>query len=123
VTADANGQIRVFVSYGASGTPLVNGLEVVSGGTTVQKISAGLLPGGTFTVNTGLSNQGTLSATNGDNLVLNRLESSSGNIQVGAGSTVTVNGDLNLTPTSATSVDITGTASEKFGHMNVTGNA
>ena len=65
-TADANGQITVsFTSVTRKRQP-VNGLELFSGTTPVLAINAGLLAGGTITINpTTFTNQGTLQASNG----------------------------------------------------------
>ncbi len=61
VTANAQGQVMISFSYGAAGYPLVNGIELDSGGTIVQAINCGELAGGTITVNPGtFTNQGTL---------------------------------------------------------------
>ena len=49
-TADANGQITVsFTSV--TGSASLNGLELLSGTTPVLAINAGLLAGGTITIN------------------------------------------------------------------------
>ena len=52
-TANGSGQITVAFNYGAAGTPQVNGIEVLSGGTPVLQINSGELAGGTITVNPG----------------------------------------------------------------------
>jgi hypothetical protein len=48
--ADASGDIVVNFDSG-NNWPLINGIELLSGATVVQAINAGLLPGGTFTIN------------------------------------------------------------------------
>src|SRR5207245_2272556 len=111
-TADGNGQITVSFSQGAADYPLVNGLEVLSGSTSVQAIDAGLLAGGTLTVNPAkFSNLGTLQASNGETLNVNGLIGNLGTASVtGAGSQLIlggVNWVNNLGLTTATGTTLT----------------
>ena len=65
------GQLTVaFETDGMFPSALVNGIEVQSGGTTVQAIDCGQMPGGTLTINlTSLVNQGSLGAA-GDGVLV-----------------------------------------------------
>ena len=91
-TADANGQIAVAFNSGSSGTPQVNGIEVLSGSTVVQAINCGQMAWGTITINpSNLTNQGSLQASHGETLTLNNTWSDA------TGSTITASGaTLNL---------------------------
>ena len=97
-TADGDGQITVGFWQGAADSPLVNGIEVLSGGTVVEAINCGLLAGGTITVNAGgFTNQGTLSAASGEALGISNLGGSLGIAALaGAGSSLTISGLVNL---------------------------
>ena len=115
-TADANGQITVsFTSV--TGSASLNGLELLSGTTPVLAINAGLLAGGTITINpTTFTNQGALQASNGGTLTLGSSWSGvAGHFIVNGGtlnlgSTFTT-ADLNLPNFSSVSgtVNLTGT--------------
>ena len=73
-TANAQGQVTVSLAKGAVGVPLLNGIEVISGGTTVQAINCGLLAGSTLTINpTSFMNLGILQAANGETLAVGGL--------------------------------------------------
>ena len=85
-TADGNGQITISFNYGNSGFPTVNGVELFSGGTQILAINAGLLAGGTITVNPAtFTDDATLQAINGETLDVSNLTNATG-------STITVDG-------------------------------
>ena len=66
-------------SAGGRRTPLVNGIEVLSGSTVVQAINCGLLAGGTITINPGtFTNQGSLQASDGGSVERQRAERAPG---------------------------------------------
>ena len=85
-TADNSGKITVEFAP-VTGYAQINGLEVQSGGSDVLAVNAGLLPGGTITVEPStFTNQGSLQASNGGTLALDGAWSSA------LGATITANG-------------------------------
>jgi hypothetical protein len=127
-TADANGNITAAFSgvanFGNYGQ--VNGIQVLSGTTTVLAIDCGLLnDGGGISINpTTFTNQGTLSAANGDGLSISNLTAPmKGVITAGATGTITVSGALTIDPTGTVNIDLGGTGAGQFGEINVTGAA
>ena len=70
-TANAQGQLTISFAYGAAGTPLVNGIELDSGGSIVQAIDCGELAGGTITVSPAtFTNQGSLQVASTETLAI-----------------------------------------------------
>ena len=92
-TADSTGTITVNFVY-VSGYAQICGLEVQSGGSDVLAVNAGLLPGGTITVNpSSFTNQGSLQVSNGEALSVSGLSSNVGGATLsGSGSSLTLNG-------------------------------
>ena len=86
VTASGSGTIAVTFTPTA-GNAQVSGLEVYSGATAVQQINCGEPAGGTITVNPAgtFTNQGTLSASNGETLTLDGTWSNAGTISATSG--------------------------------------
>jgi RHS repeat-associated protein len=86
----------VVFRQGASAAPFVNGIELRSGGTTVKAINAGLLAGGTITINpASFTNQGTLQAQGGTlaiplSLTVDNLD----RIDSDANGTIAISGNL-----------------------------
>jgi hypothetical protein len=87
-TADSNGVITVTFSP-VTGAAQINGLEVQSGGSDVLAVNAGLLAGGTITINPAtFQNQGTLAVSNGGAMNVSGMSGSLGNTQVGGANSV-----------------------------------
>ena len=73
-------------------------------------------------INTGtLINQGTLEATNGGALTVNNLAPNAGTIKSGAGSLVSIVGNLIQTATGVIAVDLGGALANQFGQLKVSG--
>ena len=115
-TADANGQITITFSQGASDNPQIMGIEVLSGSTVMQAINCGLLPGGTITVNpSAFTNQGRLQASNGETMNVNNLTGNLATASVtDAGSQLIVGGanwvnNLPLSAPTGTTLTLNGT--------------
>ncbi|MCY2990994.1 MAG: malectin domain-containing carbohydrate-binding protein [Planctomycetota bacterium] len=92
-TADGSGQITVNFNSGAANNPLVNGIEVLSGGVAVQAINAGQLAGGTITIDPStFTNQGSVS--------VNRMNAhdvtNQGTLAIISGGTINVGGTLRI---------------------------
>jgi hypothetical protein len=114
--ADGNGQIAVDFSSGSADIPLVNGIELLSGGTLLQAIDCGLLAGGTITINPStFTNEGTIGVSNGETL---NVSGSTGNLTdvsiSGSGSTLSLSGtnyvvDQGLSAPAGTTVSLGGT--------------
>jgi RHS repeat-associated protein len=96
VTADSQGQLTIGFSQGSAGYPLVNGIEVDSGGSVVQAINCGELAGGTINVELGtFTDQGTLQVASGEVLSTGSLTvNGSGLLAVSPASTLKVSGNL-----------------------------
>jgi hypothetical protein len=124
-SADNNGQIAAsFVGVGGGRYGQVNGIAVLSGNTQVLAINSGLLLNSNFTVSpTTFVNQGTLSATNGDTLNVANLQPNQGTIDAGAGSRVSISGNLVQASSGAIDVEIAGTAASQVGMVTVSGTA
>ena len=121
-TADAQGDLTIGFTYGSGAYPLVNGIEVDSGGTIVQAIDCGELAGGTVTVNAGtFTNQGSLEVQNGESLNITGLTGNLGAVPiVGAGTSLSVSGtnyvvNQNLTAASGQSLTLGGAWSDTSG--------
>ena len=125
VTATAQGQVTISFADGAAGTPLVNGIELDSGGSIVQAIDCGELAGGTITVNPAtFTNQGTLQATNGDILSFaGAAWTSQGSMEADSGSVIKIGSPATFSPTSQVMVDVNGTTPGAFGLISVSGSA
>jgi hypothetical protein len=125
VTADANGELTIAFSA-VTNWAWVNGIEVDdSSGNVVQTVNAGLLAGGTLTMTpNNFTNQGTVSAGNGEALDIQRLAAPmTGTLTAGAGGTVTVSGALTLDPTATVNVALGGVSAAQFGQIDATGAA
>ncbi|MGO9468528.1 MAG: malectin domain-containing carbohydrate-binding protein, partial [Isosphaeraceae bacterium] len=94
VTADAEGQLAISFSNGAAGYPLVNGIELDSGGSIVQAINCGEIAGGTLTIGAApFTNQGSLQVQNGETLAISGLTDNLGNATLsGSGSSLSLSG-------------------------------
>jgi hypothetical protein len=114
-TADGNGQIKIDFIKGAADSPLVNGIEVLSGTTVVQAINCGMMAGGTIYINaTTFSNQGTLKVSNGGALNVGDFTGNVGLATLtGAGSSLTLDGNYiinkDLTAPAGTTLTLNGT--------------
>src|SRR5262249_39785765 len=112
--ATAQGQVTISFANGTVGTPLVNGIELDSGGTIVQAIDCGEPAGGTITVDPAtFTNQGTIQAQNDAHRTLGGSGSSQGTITaisstVNLGGTFTV-AALGSLQRSGSTVNLTGT--------------
>ncbi len=122
MTANAQGQVVIGFSSVRRGTPLVNGIEVDSGGSIVQAINCGELAGGTITVNPGtFTNQGTLQVQNGEALNISGLTGNLGAVAIaGAGTSLSVSGtnyvvNQGLTAAAGQSLTLGGTWSDAAG--------
>jgi hypothetical protein len=132
-TTNGNGQIVIAFSaaVGSSDPASVNGIELFSGSTPVLAINAGLLAGGTITINptvyannpSSFTNQGTLQVSNGEAIDLNNFSPNSGVIHVGAGSILDVTGNLTNASSGSIVIDIGGTSASQYGQLEVSGTA
>jgi len=118
--ADSNGYISVGFSS-VTGAAQINGIEVLSGNTTVQAINCGLLAGITLNPSS-FTNRGTVQAGGGGYLSISNFAPNAGLIAVGAGGTASVNGAFNA-GTGTVSINIGGTAASQFGHLTISGPA
>jgi hypothetical protein len=117
-TANSNGQIVISFTEatGSIDGPSVNGIELFSGHTPVLAIDAGILAGGTITIDPmNFLNQGTLQVTNGETLNVSGL---GGNVGVatltGPGSTLSLAGtnftvNQGLSASAGETLDLSGT--------------
>jgi hypothetical protein len=127
-TASADGRGAITLAFnedsGSSYEPLVNGIQVLSGSSVVQAINCGDEPGGTLYVNpASFTNQGTLAASNDDNLSLSNFVSNTGTVSAGVGGAVTINADFSEDPAGTLAVALGGTGSGQFGTIAVKGAA
>jgi RHS repeat-associated protein len=124
-TASAQGQVTIAFNYDAAGTPMVNGIELDSGGKIVQAINCGELAGGTITVSPAtFTNQGSIqAAATGVLDVSPTTWTTPGTIEADTGGLIKIAGDLSLTPTSQVNVQVSGTTAGSFGLIMVAGSA
>ena len=67
VTADSSGKIIISVQAGSAGYALINGIQLLSGSTTVKAIDCGLMPGGAITISAAsFTNEGAITANSSD---------------------------------------------------------
>jgi hypothetical protein len=123
-TADSSGTITLAfnVDSGQSLVALVNGIQVLSGGTVVQAINAGDEAGGIVAVNpNSFTNQGTLAVSNGEALNVRGLSSEVGTATLsGSGSRLSLDGsgytiDRGLTATAGQTLILSGSWTNAFG--------
>ena len=120
-TADNSGKITVEFAP-VTGYAQINGLEVQSGGSDVLAVNAGLLPGGTITVEPStFTNQGSLQASNGEALSVSGLSGNVGSATLsGSGSSLTLGGsnyvvNQGLTAAAGQTVTLDGTWTNAIG--------
>ena len=137
-TANGSGQIAVAFNSVSGDGPLVNGIEVLSGGVAVQQINCGELAGGTINVDSSnFLNQGALQALGGILAVSSSITlNGTANLNSDSGGTITVGGNLTgntqqpslFTPAGTLVMNGSGTASspqllevmsEDLGDLNV----
>jgi hypothetical protein len=124
VTANSQGQLVVAFSSGAASVPLVNGIEVDSGGSLVQAVDCGELAGGTISISPGtFTNNGSLSVSNGESLTISGMTPNAGVIAAGIGSKITVSGGFKQGASGTLAFAIGGKATGQYGQLVVSGSS